>query len=93
MKLKVIEKVIENKEDYELHYYRIKFLGEILEVSKDNISFIDIMQMFFERKAGRYCFIAFRKYPNSLKWKIIIKFWSKLEWYWRKLYRYNRRYR
>lgn len=90
MKLKILSKEQETREYYELHYYRVKFLGEIFEVTKDNLPFVDIIQFWFERKASRNCFIWFRKYPNSLIWTIKAKFWSKLEWYWRKIYQYKR---
>jgi len=97
MRLKVLSKEVEKKGEeeyaYELHYFKVKFLGEVFEVTKENLPFVDIMQFWFERKASRNCWNWFRKYPNSLKWKFKAKFWSKLEWYWRKFYQYNRQKR
>jgi hypothetical protein len=98
MKLKVVS-LINNQitysdqpeYNYEIKGYRIKFLGEVLELSTNNIPFIDIMQFWFERKASRNCYLWYHKHKNSFYWNLKAKFWSKLEWYWRKIYQYNRK--
>jgi hypothetical protein len=95
MKLNIIEKITEDRGEglykYTLSYFRIKFLGEIFELTKNNISLIQMIQFYLERKASRRCVEYFRNYPHSFKKKIVMYFWSKLEWYWRKIYNKHRR--
>jgi hypothetical protein len=90
MLFEIIERINEPTGEYVLSYYRIKFLGEILEITNLDISTIDIVHFWLERKASRNYYRTYRYYPNSLKWKIISGFWSRLAWNWWKIY-YQRR--
>jgi hypothetical protein len=97
MKLKVISEHNDNMYHgtdymYSIKYYYVKFLGEIIEVCKEDIPFIEIMQFWLERKASRNCHIWYTKtHCAKFNWlSIKAHFWSRLEVLWGKLYNCHR---